>query len=289
MARKIHLLLQKKLVEENYNFDFSLLPRSYKRVGHIALINLHEKLLPWKYIIAENLLTLVSSSIATIARFTKPISGEKRYPAIEWLAGHPSFETEHKELNTTFIINAQKIMLSAGNHFERKRLIQVIRDGDIQSPVILDMFACIGNLSLPIAKHIHRAQVIALEINPEATEFLKKSLILNKIPITRFKIILGDNRKTCPENIADYVIMGYFEIDKIQLTKALNSLKKNRGGKLFIHGVGNNNDNAISFYFLKEILNNHPKWNLISAKKREIKTISPTKVHYVYDCKVGPK
>lgn len=287
MSRKFHLLLRDELAGNNFS-DFSLLPRSYKRIGHIAIINLHQELLKWKITIAEAMLNLLPS-IKTIARFKKPISGEMRQPSIEWIAGSQSFETIHKELNTLFVINAEKLMLSSGNHYERKRIIKTIQNSNINSPVILDMFACVGNLSLPIIKYIPNAKIIAIEINPNAVHYLMKSISKNNYKKEQFDVLLGDNRIICPTNNADFVILGYFEVDRKQIVAALDGLKNKEGGILFLHDVTNLKSESSTFNLLKEIIRSQNHWEIKKVISRKVKSIGPSTIHYVFDCEIRPK
>ena len=146
----------------------SLLPRSYKRVGHIAIFNLHESLIPYKDLIGQTTLTLLPPSLRTVARFVRPIDGVTRKPSLEWLAGDTNFETVHLEHHTKFCINPQELMLSAGNHFERKRIIDFITPLASPDFVVLDMFSCVGNLSLPLLNLVPDLRIIFLELNPVA-------------------------------------------------------------------------------------------------------------------------
>ena len=263
----------------------SLLPRSYKRIGHIAIFNLHESLLPYKELIGQTTLTLLPPSIRTVARFVRPIDGTTRKPSIEWLAGDTNFETVHLEHHTKFCINPQELMLSAGNHFERKRIIDFI--SPLASPdfVVLDMFSCIGNLSLPLLNLVPDLRIIFLELNPVAVKYLRKSLVVNKIDSVRYTILEGDNHLTCPSNVADFVIMGYFGIDVDQLTNALNALNTSKQeGWIQIHDSCFINQESTVFEKFQHIILKHPMWSLNSFEKHIIKSIGPSFQHIVFDC-----
>ena len=244
----------------------SLLPHSYKRVGHVALVNLPDPLIPFKELIGQQLLSFLHPSIRTVARFVKPIDGVTRQPSVEWLAGDPDFETVHTEHGTIFVLNPTEIMLSAGNHNERKRLVEFVQALSSQDLVILDMFTCIGNLTLPLINHTSSTKFIFLEINPIAVRYLRKSLEKNKINPSRYSILEGDNRLTCPANVADVVIMGYFGIDFTQLQCALNSLNTKRSECwLFIHDtVFLNAESSVMNHF-STLLESHPTWKLDSV------------------------
>ena len=291
MAKLFQQLQEFFSSDPSFNSELlSLLPHSYKRVGHVAIINLHDMLLDFKTSIGQVLLDILQPSIRTIARFSKPISGVTRQPDIEWLAGDPSFETIHSELNTKFCINPQKVMLSAGNHFERKRLLSVIQDKCDSRFVVLDMFSCVGNLSLPLIKNTSDCSFIFLELNPVAVSYLSQSLKLNKIPPDRYTILQGDNRTICPVNVADFVLMGYFDIDQVQLQCALRSLNRSkRECWIQIHDTGNLDARSTVIIDFKSILSSNPFWKLDSLTKHIVKSIGPGLEHWVFDCHLVPQ
>ena len=291
MAKLFQQLQEFFSSDPSFNSELlSLLPHSYKRVGHVAIINLHDKLLDFKNSIGQVLLDCLQPSIRTIARFVKPISGVTRKPDIEWLAGDPSFETIHSELNTKFCINPQKVMLSAGNHFERKRLLSAIQGRCDSKFVVLDMFSCVGNLSLPLIKNNSDCSFIFLELNPVAVSYLRRSLELNKIPAHRYTILQGDNRITCPINVADFVLLGYFDIDGDQLLCALGSLNRSKSDCwIQIHDTGNLDAESTVIKDFQTILTSEPFWKLDSLIKHTVKSIGPGLEHWVFDCHLVPK
>jgi len=88
------------------------------------------------------------------------------------------------------------------------------------------MFACIGNLSLPIVTNNPSVQCYGVEINSEAFSFLNRNLVENQVE-ERYFPILGDNRNKTPIRIATRVLMGYFGIDNSQFCKAKDAIKEN--------------------------------------------------------------
>lgn len=292
MPKLFHLLIT-SLTNQQIAIDadlFSYLPRSYKRVGHIAIINLNEKLLDFKQPIADTLLELLSPSIKTIARFVKSIDGVTRKPTLEWLAGEQNFETTHVEHGTKFCINPQVLMLSAGNHHERRRLLDFIDNLPLDHVTVLDMFACIGNLSLPLITHVPKADLIFLEINPVAVKYLRQSLISNNIESSRYTIFEGDNHSTCPVNVADVVVMGYFGVDEQQLSNAIASLRIGQSdGWLFIHDIGSIQAESTVIATFRKLIDQSTIWDLVSVEKHVVKSIGPSFEHWVFDCHVTTK
>jgi tRNA G37 N-methylase Trm5 len=289
---KLYFLLVSLLKNDSsFNSDLlPFLPRSYKRVGHFAIFNFHESLSNFHELIASALLTLLQPSIRTIARFVKPISGVTRKPTIEYLAGSTDRDTIHIEHNTKFFINPFEIMLSSGNHFERKRLITFVNQILSESVVIVDMFTCIGNLSLPVIVNSSQTRFYFLEINPRAISYLKKSLTLNKIDSSRYTIFEGDNRLTCPKNVADVVIMGFFGIDTKQLECAISSLRESLiQGWIFIHDIGSISATSAVLEEFKALIKKHPFWELEKVTQHNVKSIGPSFEHWVFDCQIIKK
>lgn len=265
----------------------SFLPRSWKRIGTIAIISLKKQLLPYKYIIGESILELVKNNkIKTVMYNVDYISGEYRKPSLEYLAGEETTITMHIESKTKFLIDISKIMFSAGNHYERLRMLEITPRE--QKNTIVDMFACVGNLSLIIAKNRPLAKIIGIEKNPEAFKYLKESIKLNKL--SNYESILSDNRSKdiVKPFIADRVILGYFVPDIEQIGIALTFLSKN-GGILHIHDVIERNGTSEMLKIVETEL--HTKRPDLTINKHEIikiKSITKSRIHIVVDCVLIP-
>lgn len=260
---------------------FSLLPRRWKRVGGVGILELKTQLLPWRHQIGKIYLSFLPE-FNTIAFKAGTANKTERLPDFEILAGEQNTVTLHKELGCKFWIDARKLTFSNGNHAERKRMTQISK----QNEQVIDMFACVGNLSLPLAVHNETNKVIGIEINPYAKEFLEKNIQANKLT-KRYKAILGDNRTKTPKNWADRVIMGYFTIDEAQFTAALESLNQTHGGMIHAHGLSSSKkpvDWVDQVTNLTETSFNHLK--VKSSTKVFIKTVAAGIEHYVNDIKI---
>ena len=267
--------------------QLSLLPHSYKRVGHVAIINLPEPLVPIKDALGSELLTILHPSIRTVARFVRPIGGVTRKPSVEWLAGETNFETVHLEHGTAFCINPKKLMLSAGNHFERKRFIDFVSQHDAKDFVVLDMFSCVGNLTLPVIKHTSLAKFIFLELNPIAVSYLKQSLICNKIDSDRYTVLEGDNRQTCPRNVADVVSMGFFGIDREQLSCALASLNHSKTETwILLHDSGFLDADSSVLTEFQSLVQSQEYWSIATISKVIVKSIGPGVQHWLFEIRL---
>lgn len=259
----------------------SLLPKRWKRVGKVGILNLNPELLPWKREIGEKYLEFLPE-LKTIAYKVGITTTTKRKPDNEVLAGDPNTVTLHKEIGCKFWIDALKLTFSNGNHAERQRMIK-----SSQKPEqIIDMFACVGNLSLPIAVHNPAVKIIGIEINPEAFKFLEKNIQENKVK-KRYQAVLGDNRKITPKNWADRVIMGYFTSDNAQFAAALTSLHQEQGGIIHAHGLSSSRKPTDWQPKIQTVITeSFPHFTLKTSHKKIIKSVAPGINHYVNDIEI---
>lgn len=268
-------IIDQKLIPQEY---ISLLPRRWKRVGQVGIFELHPQLLEWKEYIGEIYLTYLPE-LRTTAHKVGTTSSFTRKPSYEILAGERNPVTLHKELGCKFWIDALKLTFSNGNHAERQRMVRISANNE----QIIDMFACVGNLSLPIAVHHSTSKIIGIEINPYAFKFLEKNIQENRLT-NQYQAILGDNRIKTPKNWANRVIMGYFTIDKPQLTAALASLQQQEGGTIHVHGLeGSQQASEMKGELETIIQESFPYFRVKSVQTRIIKSVAPGVNHFVKD------
>jgi tRNA wybutosine-synthesizing protein 2 len=259
----------------------SLLPKRWKRVGEVGILNLNPELLPWKRKIGEKYLEFLPE-LKTIAHKVGITTNTTRQPDNEVLAGDPNTVTLHKELGCKFWIDALKLTFSNGNHAERQRMVKSCK----KSEQIVDMFACVGNLSLSIAVHNPTVKIIGIEINPEAFKFLEKNIQENEVK-ERYQAILGDNRKITPKDWADRVIMGYFTSDKAQFGAALASLHQEQGGIIHAHGLSSSRKPTDWQPQVHAVITEaFPHLTIKTSRKKIIKSVAPGINHFVNDLEI---
>ena len=217
-------LLVELLVEKIPKELLIHIPHRWWFVGDILITSIPEQLLEYRNEVGQAFLELEPKRARTALGKTGPTQGITREPSFEYLAGDKNTETIHKELGCSFKLDAAKLTFSPGNHFERKRMLDVVKEGEF----IVDMFSCVGNLSLPIAVHNSPKQIIAAEINPLAFKYLEKNIELNKVSRS-MKAIMGDNRLVLKEfeGKADRVISGYLHSDEEQIRQAVRLCSEN--------------------------------------------------------------
>lgn len=121
-------------------------------------------------------------------------------------------------------------MFSIGNITEKLRIASF----DCSNEVVVDLFAGIGYFVLPYLIHANAKHLHACEINPDSVEALKINLKSNGVE-DRCTVYLGDNRTTCPTDIADRVNLGLIPSSEFSWETACCALKNDSGGVLHIH------------------------------------------------------
>jgi len=267
-------LLQVKLSSAIRPELINQLPSRYPLIGSAILIRLKKDLLPYKDIIGKAILE-IEKEAKSVWLFREPTKGVFREPQIECISGDCNPIVLHKELKTKFLIDISKLTFSPGNAGERKRLVDMVRENEI----IVDFFACCGNLSLPIAVNKKIKKLITVEANSYAYSFLLKNINLNKVNDVVSPFLL-DNHYWSTFNIADHVLLGYLPApDKYQVEIGIKTLKAT-GGILHYHWISKednykeNVENLIHF-----ICSLSKKVKLLEIQK--VKSVAPRKNHYV--------
>ncbi|XP_069134103.1 tRNA wybutosine-synthesizing protein 2 homolog [Argopecten irradians] len=151
-----------------------------------------------------------------------------RSPQVVLLLGESGW-VEHVDNGIRYTYDLTKCMFSAGNITEKMRVAGFNCAGE----TVVDLYAGIGYFTLPYLVHAKAAHVHACEWNPDAVEALQKSLVLNRV-CDKCTVYQGDNRETCPKNIADRVNLGLIPSSEEGWPVACRALKSS-GGFLHIH------------------------------------------------------
>ncbi len=256
----------------------SLLPSSYQIVGDILLLKLPKIRPPkQKNKVAESMMKLLPY-VKTVCEI-KGVEGEFREPNVSVLSGN-KIETIHTENSVQYKLDVSKIMFSKGNLNERKRIIPLIKEGEI----IVDMFAGIGYFSLGIAKFTKAREVLAIEKNPVAYNYLADNIAINKISV--INAMQGDCKLAAMafRNYADRIIMGYFPHTEEFLPYALFMTKNTC--IIHFHNIYKTKELwTLPFsqidYACKKLQFKHKIIN-----KKKVKSYSPNTYHVVIDFKV---
>ncbi len=210
-----------------------LIPSRYPIIGSAVLMRIPFHLQPYRHQIGSAVLSVIPSikSVWGITDTWRTI----RKPKVVYLAGEKNPIVKHRELNTLFKLDISRLTFSPGNREERKKLVKIIGDGE----AVLDMFACVGNLSLPIATNSNPKVIYCVEINPYAYRFLLENIVMNKVQGTVIPI-LKNNLLLNLRDAVDHVLLGFLPCPSLEQIKiAIRSI--NKEGFLHIHTLAQRN------------------------------------------------
>jgi len=180
------------------------LPRALDIVGGIAIIEIPAELKAYERLIGEAILT-VHKNVRTVLAKAGAVSGTYRLREFKVIAGEDKTATIHKEYGCKYHVDIAKAYFSPRLSQEHNRVASLVK----KSETVVDLFAGVGPFSVLIAKNNADAKVYAVDINPDAIEFLKRNIRLNRVE-NRVIPILGNARQTVEESllgIADRVVM----------------------------------------------------------------------------------
>ena len=259
------------------------IPHRWWFVGDVLILTVPKQLLEFKTEIGEAFLQLEPKRARVVLGKTGPTLGITRLPSFEHLAGDENTETIHKELGCLFKLDAAKLTFSPGNHFERKRMMDKAKKNEF----IIDMFSCVGNLSLPIAVHKSPVQIIAAEINPLAFKYLKENIELNKVA-DQVEVVLGDNRVTLKkyEGKADRVISGYLHSDNDQIRQAIRLCNESSTFHYHVAITTKKEEQAKAMMDIKRLIEAEGRVCSRMIRKR-VKKYSPGVDHIVFDIEIN--
>jgi tRNA wybutosine-synthesizing protein 2 len=200
---------------------------------------------------------------------------------MELIAGDSYTETAFRENHCTFHLDPMRVMFSIGNKAERVRMSQ-LGAGEL----VMDMFAGIGQFSIPMAVHARPRMVHAIEWNPDAFHYLQQNIQANRV---MHLVIphLGDTGTLAPQiaqGMADRVVMGLIQGTTRYLRQAIACLHP--GGALHVHEIGPRHD-AISdtTKALEQAAQIEGRKVTLLATRR-VKTYSPGWNHFVIDAQL---
>lgn len=207
--------------------ELGLLPSGWSRIGHVVVLSLPPELMGKASLIGEAMLGL--RGVRTVAVRAGPITGRERRPKLKVVAGDPGTETVHREHGCEFKLDVERVMFAPGNVGERGRVAKLVGLGE----VVVDLFAGVGQFSIPIAKNAEPRKVYAVELNPPAFGYLRENIDLNRIGHV-VEPLLGDCAEIAPRGLADRVVMGILHVTHRYLPLALEVLKP-EGGVIHYH------------------------------------------------------
>ncbi len=220
--KKINELLEDKIPAHL----LKLLPQSMDIVGDIAIIDIPLDLKKYDTILGKAILE-INKNVKTVLSKSSPVKGVYRLRNLEFISGKNHTKTIHSEFGCKYHIDVAKAYFSPRLSQEHNRVSSLVKGKE----VIIDLFAGVGPFSILIAKNNPEVQMFAIDINPDAIEFLEKNIRLNRVD----KIIVpltGNARNLIDKQLvgsADRVIMNLPENAKEFIDVACKSVKPNGG------------------------------------------------------------
>ncbi|MHA2423411.1 MAG: class I SAM-dependent methyltransferase [Candidatus Thorarchaeota archaeon] len=255
----------------------SILPSGFHLVGHVALVHLNFDTMKYASFIGEKTLEY-DHRILSVAVRTGPTEGITRLPSYTLVAGNRNTTTTHIEDEVKFHLDPLRFTFSGGNRRERMRVSKLAKDGE----KVVDMFSCVGQFALPIAKSAD-VEVTAMEINNNAYQFLLENIRLNRLE-RRVVAILGDCREVHPKKAANRVIMGYLHDTIDYLPYAIDTLVE-EGGVVHMHmNVPEFRSTDISKE-IEQVCGVNGYSSVIEM--HHVKNYSPGVGHYVFDISIS--
>jgi tRNA (guanine37-N1)-methyltransferase len=180
------------------------LPRALDLIGDIAVIDIPPELKTHKRVIGEALLK-THKNVRTVLAKVGAVAGTYRLRELELIAGEHRTTTVHKEHGCQYHVDVATAYFSPRLSTEHNRVASLVQKGE----TVVDLFAGVGPFSVLIARKNADVRVYAVDINPEAVEFLKRNIRLNRVD-NRAIPIQGNARQAVEERllgVADRVIM----------------------------------------------------------------------------------
>ncbi len=210
--------------------EMGKLVKSFDIVGHVAIIQIPDELLPKKRLIGEAILA-VHPNVRTVVRELGKHQGVFRVQPVEVIAGEPNLVTTYREHGAVMRLEVGKTYFSPRLSHERLRIARLVRPGE----VVGALFAGVGPFPLVIYKKQPAVKrIYAVEINPDAYKYVVENIRLNR---AEGKIIpfLGDVRDVVPREFphqCDRVLMPLPKGAENFLDVAFTALKPSGG---YIH------------------------------------------------------
>jgi len=176
---------------------------SFDLIGDIAIIDIPAGLESKEKMIAEAVFS-VHKNIKVVAKKMGPMEGEFRVRKLKVIAGEERTKTIYQENGVRMKLDVLKVYFSVRLGTERKRISELVTPGER----ILALFAGVGPFALVIAKSHPDAEIVAIELNPDAERYMEENIKLNKFK--NIKAIQGDAREVVLNSYvgwADRVLM----------------------------------------------------------------------------------
>jgi len=150
------------------------LPSSFDTIGDVGIVKIADELEDYVGEICEAIRK--ANNLRAVA-LDRGVMGDFRIRSLVPCAGDRNLETTHKEFGVRLVLDPSKVYFSPRLAAERHRVASFVKEGER----ICDMFAGVGPFGIMIAKHSKPEVIHAFDINPEAIEYMKRNIEMNRL------------------------------------------------------------------------------------------------------------
>ncbi|MEM3841546.1 MAG: hypothetical protein QXN59_02555 [Candidatus Micrarchaeaceae archaeon] len=173
--------------------------KGYEALGNIAIIDSQDgggEELALRILAANKHITTVVSKAGAV-------EGEYRLRKFRYVAGKKTFVADCVENGCRFVFDIRKTFFSGKLSYERSRICSLAKDNE----KVIVMFAGVGPFAIEIAKAHKGSDVVAVELNRNAYNYMVGNIALNKT--CNVKAVCGDAKKACSKYVgwADRIVM----------------------------------------------------------------------------------
>ena len=195
-------ILEDELTEEEMEDLITSYDVIGSRDGAVAIIEIPESLEDKKEQIADAIMSN-HKNVKTVMRELTERKNEFRLREYEIIKGDISTKVIHKENGCKILVDPQKMFFSPRESTERMIVSEQVESGED----VCVFFAGCGPYVVEIAKNSNPKSITGIEINPDAVEYMKENIKMNKID--NAEAVLGDVKEIAKdyEDKFDRVVM----------------------------------------------------------------------------------
>lgn len=170
---------------------------SYDMVGDIAILQIPKGLEKHETEIGELLLESEKRARVVLKK-AGGRAGKYRVTGLKHLAGEARTTTLYVENGVRMKLDIAKVYFSPRLSHERKRIAGQVGEGER----VLVLFAGVGPFALVIGRENPSAEVVGVELNPDAVSYFRENILLNRLE--NVEAVPGDVEEIVPERYAGW-------------------------------------------------------------------------------------
>jgi len=265
-------ILRKKLGKR-----YDDITKSYDIIGNIALIDVKGKAAKQtaKAIMETN------KNVETVISKDSAVGGKYRTRKYRHILGKKNFVATYRENGVVLKFDIRKTFFSSRLAFDRLRIARLVKKGEN----VLVMFAGMGPFAIEIAKMQRDSNVVGIELNRSAYNYMTQNIALNKAPNVTAE--LGDVKKVANryKRFADRIVMP-LPTDAFSFLGAV--LKVARKGCVVHYYAFGERESAFkeNAKLVKEFFLEHDR-KIRILDKRVVRQYSPKEVEIVLDIRIN--